>query len=102
MVLTPEIVASGASDTPVMKVMTQETVLRPDNTMKPENKKKKQRCHACNKKLKMIHFTCKCQHLFCVNHLNPHSHNCSYDYIAEKGREISMNNPKLDRKLVKI
>ena len=97
MVLTPEIVATDAS---VMKVMTQETVLPPDNTMKPENKKK--RCHACNKKLKMIHFTCKCQHLFCVNHLNPHSHNCSYDYIAEKRREISEDNPKLGHKLVKI
>ena len=28
--------------------------------------KSKERCYHCNKKLKMIHFTCRCNHKFCI------------------------------------
>ena len=66
------------------------------------NKSKRMRCHLCNKKLKMIHFTCKCEHNFCINHHNPHTHNCLYDYKKEREKEIEKNNPKLGYKLVKI
>ena len=41
----------------------------------PEKEKKskpKERCYYCNKKLKMIHFTCRCNHKFCIVHQNPH------------------------------
>jgi predicted nucleic acid binding AN1-type Zn finger protein len=60
------------------------------------------KCHECRKKLKMIHFTCKCGKLFCISHHNPHSHNCNYDYKKERSEEITLNNPKLASKLQKI
>jgi hypothetical protein len=66
------------------------------------NKPKRMRCHLCNKKLKMIHFTCKCEYNFCINHHNPHTHNCLYDYKKEREKEIEKNNPKLGCKLEKI
>ena len=67
-----------------------------------ESKKPKLRCHYCNKKLKMIYFTCKCNYKLCDKHLNPHSHNCSYDAKKAKSEEIKKNNPKLGSKIEKI
>jgi predicted nucleic acid binding AN1-type Zn finger protein len=69
---------------------------------KTESKKPKMRCHYCNKKLKMIYFTCKCNHKLCEKHLNPHSHKCSFDAKKTKSEEIKKNNPKLGSKIVKI
>ena len=66
------------------------------------NKPKKMRCHLCNKKLKMIHFTCKCEFTFCILHHNPHQHNCQFDAIKEKKQFIINNNPKLNSKFIKI
>jgi len=65
--------------------------------VKKETKKsKKIKCNQCSKKLGMIFFTCKCDHVFCSTHLNPHSHNCTYDYKGEKKKELVKNNPKVE------
>ena len=62
----------------------------------------KQKCYHCNAKLKMIVFTCKCNHIFCQKHLGAHSHNCSYDYKNEKKKQIEENNPKLESRMERI
>lgn len=67
-----------------------------------ESKPKYERCHFCNKKLKLMSFTCKCEFKFCVAHQNPHSHKCSYDYKSENCKIIEKNNPKLGSKVIKI
>ena len=67
-----------------------------------EIKMNKERCYFCNKKLKMINFTCKCDHKFCIKCQNPHSHNCTYDSKKDKENEILKNNPKLGSKVIKI
>ena len=65
--------------------------------------KHKERCHFCNKKLKMIHFTCKCNHKFCINHHNPHSHNCSFNNKKICQEKLKLNNPQtIHQKVVKI
>ena len=69
---------------------------------KKEKKEKKKRCYECNTRLKMISYTCKCGHIFCHKHLNPHSHNCTFDYMTEKKKQIEKNNPKLASKFDKI
>lgn len=65
-------------------------------------KKKYERCSQCNKKLKLISFTCKCGFKYCVAHQNPHSHKCTYDYKSENCKIIEKSNPKLSDKLIKI
>ncbi len=65
-------------------------------------KKKKIKCHHCNAKLGMIIFECKCGYNFCSAHLNAHSHNCTFDYINERKKEIAKNNPKIGEKFVCI
>ena len=62
----------------------------------------KQKCYQCNAKLKLIVFTCKCNHIFCQKHLGAHSHNCTYDYKNEKKKQIEENNPKLESKMERI
>ena len=64
---------------------------------KEEPKKKKPRCFQCKKKLKMteLGMICKCSHTFCLLHLNPHSHNCTFDYLKERRELIEKNNPKM-------
>ena len=64
--------------------------------------KKYEKCTQCNKKLKLISFTCKCGFKYCVVHQNPHSHKCTYDYKSEKCKIIEKSNPKLSSKIIKI
>jgi hypothetical protein len=75
---------------------------KPENL--PEKKKKtSERCYYCNKKLKMIHFTCRCEHKFCVAHQNPHSHNCSFNNKKLCQEKLKNNNPlTIHQKVVKI
>ena len=76
--------------------------VQPEPELDPKPKKTVLRCHCCRKKLKMIHFTCKCGHKFCMNHHNPHSHNCQFDYKTAKKQEILDNNPLIHNKMIKI
>lgn len=75
---------------------------KPENL--PEKKKKTSEiCYYCNKKLKMIHFTCRCEHKFCVAHQNPHSHNCSFNNKKLCQEKLKNNNPlMIHQKVVKI
>ena len=68
-----------------------------DSEKKETKKSKKPRCHYCRKKLKMteLNFICKCNHTFCQLHLNPHSHECTFDYFKERQDLIKQKNPKM-------
>ena len=70
-------------------------ILSKDNRIKM--KSSKPRCFYCNKKLRLteLNFNCKCSHTFCLLHLNPHSHNCTFDYLKERREFIEKNNPKM-------
>lgn len=70
--------------------------------MNNKSKNKYGKCAFCNKKLKMINFTCKCELKFCILHQNPHQHNCKFDSVKEKKQFIINNNPKLSIKFNKI
>lgn len=67
-----------------------------------KKKKNKLKCNFCNSKLGIISYTCKCGKVFCSKHLNPHSHNCTYDYKNEKKLQLERNNPKMGTKFEKI
>ena len=79
------------------------TNLKEEKTVKTVKKKKKKlKCNFCNSKLGIISYTCKCGKVFCSKHLNPHSHNCAYDYKNEKKLQLEKNNPKMGTKFEKI
>ena len=67
-----------------------------------KNKQKSNRCAFCNKKLKMIHFTCRCDLKFCEKHHNPHSHNCQFDMKKFHKDKLLKNNPTIHNKFEKI
>ena len=70
----------------------------------PFKKVKKPRCSYCNKKLKLteLNFICKCKHVFCQQHLTPHLHDCSVDYLTLKRLHIQNNNPKMCIQLIEV
>ena len=65
----------------------------------------KQRCSFCNKKLKLISYSCKCEGQFCDKHRYTHAHNCkSLEKKIEESKDILIkNNPVINHaKVVKI
>ena len=38
------------------------------------------RCNNCNKKIKLISYSCKCEKEFCVKCKNPEDHKCDFDF----------------------
>ena len=60
-------------------------------------------CFYCKKKKKTLFFKCKCNEYFCLCHLLPETHKCSFDFKKE-GKEILIKkNPKIvNEKVIKI
>lgn len=50
-------------------------------------------CDYCNKKLKMINFTCKCNKTFCLMHKAPEQHNCTFNHKELFKEQLIKNNP---------
>ena len=65
----------------------------------------KERCSFCNKKLKLISYSCKCNGKFCQKHRYTHTHNCkSLEKKKEECKNIlKNNNPVVNHsKVIKI
>ncbi len=63
------------------------------------------RCTFCNKKIKLISYSCKCQGQFCPKHRYTHTHNCpSLNNKKEECKNIlKNNNPVVNHsKVIKI
>ena len=65
----------------------------------------KDKCSFCNKKLKIISYSCKCEGQFCDKHRYTHTHNCTslQKKIDESKELIKNNNPlMIHSKVIKI
>lgn len=63
-----------------------------DSTPK-DQKKKKNRCQTCRKKVGLTGFECRCGGLYCGLHRYSDKHECSFDYKELGAKEIRKNNP---------
>lgn len=78
------------------------------NTKKSDSsktKKKKNRCSVCNTKLGLMVFHCKCSDsvMFCVHHMFPEAHQCTYDHKSDKKNKLSQQLVKVvSDKVVRI
>jgi hypothetical protein len=68
-----------------------------DNVEQKKSKNLNKRCNfsACNKKLGLMSFDCKCGYKFCGIHKYNDSHNCSYDHKNDDLKQ-------LENKLIKV
>ncbi|CAG4945821.1 unnamed protein product [Colias eurytheme] len=73
--------STGASDTDA------------DDKDPSKDKKKKNRCAVCRKKVGLTGFECRCGGLFCAVHRYSDKHDCSFDYRELGAQEIRRNNP---------
>ena len=51
------------------------------------------KCFNCNKKLKLINFTCKCDKIFCINCKFPEVHYCTFNYKIQQQNKLENDNP---------
>jgi AN1-type zinc finger protein 5/6 len=60
-------------------------------------------CFFCKKSKKKLLLECDCKKIYCLKHLLPETHNCTFDF-KKKGRErIKEENPKvINEKIIKI
>lgn len=56
--------------------------MNPEPNVQKE-KTEKSRCTQCRKKLGLMEYKCKCDKLFCISHLQPQEHACTFNYKAE-------------------
>ena len=65
----------------------------------------KDKCSFCNKKLKIISYSCRCEGQFCDKHRYTHTHDCQslQKKIDESKELIKNNNPlMIHSKVIKI
>ena len=51
------------------------------------------RCFACNKKIGLLGFKCKCEMFFCAEHRYSDKHECAFDYKAQGKELLTRANP---------
>jgi len=56
--------------------------------MQSSQVKQSKRCSQCTKKLGIMEYICKCEKRFCISHLQPQEHSCTFDYRKEASKEI--------------
>lgn len=64
-----------------------------DDSQPKTQKKKKNRCNICRRKVGLTGFECRCGGLFCSLHRYSNEHNCTFDYKELGAQEIRKNNP---------
>ena len=51
------------------------------------------RCFACNKRVGLTGFKCRCEYIFCAAHRLAESHECPFDYKSMERKRLAQNNP---------
>ena len=47
-----------------------------------DTKPKIKRCYNCNKRIKLMEYSCRCNNIFCIKCKMPEDHNCTFDHKA--------------------
>lgn len=58
-------------------------------------KKTKNRCQVCNKRVGLTGFECRCGGLYCGEHRYDTAHNCTFDYKTVGREELRKSNPQV-------
>ena len=63
----------------------------PPATDKQKVKRRRLRCHSCNKKLTISSYACKCGNHYCFKHTA--AHDCTFDHKAHNKRLLTEKMP---------
>ena len=73
--------------------------LLPSNRLQ---KKKKNRCFTCKKKVGLLGIKCRCENLFCTTHRQPEDHACEFDHGAVKKEILAKQLEKMGAHILAI
>jgi hypothetical protein len=59
----------------------------------PPKPKPRNRCHACNRKIGLTGFDCRCGGVFCAEHRYDKAHSCTFDYKTMEREKLRESNP---------
>ncbi|KAM3386123.1 hypothetical protein ACQJBY_009647 [Aegilops geniculata] len=59
----------------------------------PSSTTKKKRCSACQRKVGLLGFVCRCGATYCGAHRHADAHGCFFDYRAAGREQIARQNP---------
>ncbi|KAK4433157.1 Zinc finger A20 and AN1 domain-containing stress-associated protein 4 [Sesamum alatum] len=94
---SPSSLLPSKSAPPVKNVEQEQTTAEPKSTTRPN------RCGACQKRVGLTGFTCRCGVTFCGSHRYPENHGCEFDYKGLGRAAIAKANPVIKaEKLNKI
>ncbi|OQS54850.1 SAP5 [Ecytonucleospora hepatopenaei] len=90
---------TGSKISPVAfkrKLVLSESTEKEVKVRKTEDKKIKNTCFFCNKKLKIFNtYQCRCGKDFCNRHRFFDQHDCAFDIKNESKKILERNNPKV-------
>lgn len=72
-----------------------ESIVISDEKKDQAQKKTKNRCQVCNKRVGLTGFECRCGGLYCGEHRYDTAHNCSFDYKTTGREELRKSNPQV-------
>ena len=91
---TESVSAIAASDSAVEPPSTSQPVVNLEaNESQRPIQKHMNRCFACNKRVGLTGFKCRCDYVFCGAHRLPEEHHCDFDYKTAGREQLSKNNP---------
>lgn len=71
----------------------EQEVEKQEHDEEEQPRKNKKRCYACNRKVGLTGFKCRCGDLFCAQHRYSDMHDCSFDYKTAGRLAILKANP---------
>lgn len=91
---TESVSAEAATDSAAEPPSTSQPAvnLKPNEPQRPVQKHLN-RCFACNKRVGLTGFKCRCDYVFCGAHRLPEEHHCDFDYKTAGREQLTKNNP---------
>lgn len=98
----PEASVSISTSSDTTSVPAEASVSTETNQNNENDKKGPKRCGACNKRVGLTGFDCRCGNVFCATHRYSDKHECQFDYRGAGRDAIAKANPvvkaeKLDK-----
>ncbi|TMS32908.1 hypothetical protein L596_000701 [Steinernema carpocapsae] len=93
--VAPQVIPAPEKTQPVVTSSSESSPTSSQASPPPKN-----RCHACNKRVGLLGFSCRCGGTFCNKHRFETDHTCNFDYKTAERELIKKKNPVIMAKKI--